>query len=1085
MLIPGPSYYAPDDFERQVNPFLTPYGVNVKNDIPMDSNPANLLKQVRALEYRYLKTANLKKDHPVTQGIPFLYLPLDFSYNYLRTYTMTKPSAEWTILAAGEPTCGSFQCKSVASGTPVPGVWAGEPPFLAVRPVGKGFLALFTTASRYFLYDACHWAFGEGFVLKEGNGLRLMTQLFEYVSQHRMELPPSAPIVRKVAQTPNVIGNIPVLQDRDGWRKYILDTHIPAGYGVRYYRNAGGLTDAEYSAKNGFGLLPEPDGSWVVRRTWMDIFHPTAASGRACDRKSFRYSFNRLDDTKMHRLGLLVWSTQKEGARDLEVSWINADGKEHVLKTLPLPRYDLRQGPRLEWIEIPAAAVRDGQLTLDFRRGAGGTGDFTLLSELWLLEEGAPATTAAELAARYDNPAFGIALQPENRVWRRGLIGARTGSATTAELAKAARESKLDFLAFTEDFQKLSPEAFTRLADECRKAEDASLQLLPGIVLTAEEGGSLRKDRPQRHSSITAYFAGPIRKLPVPAELENPHELFWKFFGGEYAGGTRTVANLKKPVSGKLSPYFQRFWRGMDLNETGALKLYGQLTADGYGPQPRFSGELHTAEDIRRAAASLRVELPTPPGEKPWLFLYASCVSTGPEFRQVSFSSDLMRDGEPGNGDVFRKSLWVNAALAVESRSPIKEISLWDGTRLLRRFRPNQTSVTLDESVRIDRQASLYWVVRAEDGSFAVTGSYSFIDERMRGNMCADNQNSICSVSRAPEAFVRDERELYLQHSYWHTGEAQGQLGVMRDARNLTPRVIETGIVQLCKYVQPMPLIEFADNREENHINSRMSIAFGSGEGNRIRYEFTMPDAAFQSSADLTAFRPSPDGDTSVLVELTVRAERDIAANSVRSLRLFSFGLMPSFPANWHYRVETAPGRFDDGMLSGTAKPITLPLATFGAVALTPNNLAEPVLLSLNKEPLEVRLDNVQFWNCRERLSVMLPETSWSKGETRKFTFVMQLVQSSVDSAKMLAALKSERLERGRAVSEVNAGMLKDSKFVIDFAAENGTAAWRHSGWRGRDPLPIRIAGLNPNWSALLVEDGTTHALPVDAGGTG
>ncbi|MDD3155697.1 MAG: hypothetical protein PHS41_12605, partial [Victivallaceae bacterium] len=207
VLIPGPSYYAPDDFERQVNPFLTPYGVNVKNDIPMDSNPANLLKQVRALEYRYLKTANLKKDHPVTQGIPFLYLPLDFSYNYLRTYTMTKPSAEWTILAAGEPTCGSFQRKSVASGAPVPGIWEGEPPFLAVRPVGKGFLALFTTASRYFLYDACHWAFGEGFVLKEGNGLRLMSQLFDYVSQHRGELPTSAPIVLKSASVPYVIGN--------------------------------------------------------------------------------------------------------------------------------------------------------------------------------------------------------------------------------------------------------------------------------------------------------------------------------------------------------------------------------------------------------------------------------------------------------------------------------------------------------------------------------------------------------------------------------------------------------------------------------------------------------------------------------------------------------------------------------------------------------------------------------------------------------------------------------------------------------------------------------------------------------------
>ena len=60
-----------------------------------------------------------------------------------------------------------------------------------------------------------------------------------------------------------------------------------------------------------------------------------------------------------------------------------------------------------------------------------------------------------------------------------------------------------------------------------------------------------------------------------------------------------------------------------------------------------------------------------------------------------------------------------------------------------------------------------------------IGGSSQLYSADYNGYMCADNQNSICSVSRAPEKFVRDERELYLQHSYWHTGQAQGQLGVM------------------------------------------------------------------------------------------------------------------------------------------------------------------------------------------------------------------------------------------------------------------------------------------------------------------
>ncbi len=1087
VLIPGPSYYTIDDFVRQVDPFLKPYGVGLCNEIPVDSNPDNTLTQVRALAYRYLKTTALDREHPVTRDIPFLYLPLDFSYNYMRTYTMTKPSPEWTVLVTGEETCGSAPHRSLAAGKPEAGTWKSKPPFLAVRPVGKGFLALFTTASRYFLYDAYHWAFGDGFVLNEGNGMKLMTQLFRFVSQHRADLPAGTPPVAAKPEEPRTRGNLPVIQDRNEWRKLVLDRLTPPGFGVRYYCDAGGLADGAFTAKRGCGVLPEPDRSWVVRRPWMDIFHPTAASARACDLRSFRYRFDRLAPNGEYRLGLLLWSTQKEGARDLDLGWTDADGNVHPLQTLPLPRYDREQGPRFETVAVPREAVSpSGTLTLDFSRGAGGDGSFSLLAELWLFEKGAAQPTAAELAARYDTPAFGIALQPEVRVWRNALFGAQPGRETVAELAAAARKSNLDLLVAVEEFDKLTPETLSRLAGECRDASDGQLQVQPGVRLTAAEAGPARRDRPQRNTPITAYFTGPLEKLPDAALLGNPYELFWKFFGGECSGGVRSVGNLPIPAEpGTLSPYFQRFWRGLDLDGGDRLKLYGELTAAGYGPQPRLSAVYRTGDEIREGAKSARVTFPTPPGEKPWPFLYASCVSTGPEFQLVSFSSDLTRDGEPGNGDIFREALWCAASLDVESKAKITDAILTDGVRELRHFRPNRTRFAVSEPVRVDRQTSLYWIVRAEDGTFAVTGSYSFVDERMRGNMCADNQNSICSVSRAPEKFVRDERELYLQHSYWHTGQAQGQLGVMRDARQLVPRVIESGIVQPCKYVRPMPRLELADGGAEDHTDSKMTIAAASGEGNRIRYEFQVPGGILSSRADLTAFRPSADGgDTAVLVELAVRAERDLAATEIASLELFSFGLMPPFPANWRYRVETAPGQFADGMLSGTKVPVTLPLAPFGAAALYPNNLAEPVLLSLNAEPLEVRLDTVNFWNCRERLTVLLPKSGWKKGEERKFSFVMQLTQTPVDTAPALAELKRERLERGATVTAVKQGTQNGSRFVLDFDADANAAAWSHAGWTGKDPLPLRIKGLNPNWSALLFTGKTAHALPLDNDGT-
>lgn len=1098
VMIPGPSYYGIDDFVQRVNPFLNRYGIGVCNDIPKDSNPANTLTQVRALAYRYLKTTALKSGHPVTEGIPHLYLPLDFSYSYVRTYTMTPPSPEWEILITGEESCGSFQRKSMVAGSPLPGIWKSRPPFLAVRPVGKGFLALFTTASRYFLYDACHWAFGDGLVLNEGNGLKLMTQLFRYVSRNRAEMP-QLPAVRKEEkpETP-VSGNLPVVQDRREWYEEVFRRFQPAGFGVRCYINSGGIADALYRNGRGFGALPEPDGSWPIRRTWMDIFHPTAASGRAADRKSFRYRFDRLDAGREYRLGLLVWSTQKEGARDLEVRWLDATGREHLLTTLSLPRYDLRQGPRFEVIALPADAVKSGRLILDFRCGRGGSGTFTLLSELWLFEKGAPQIDAEALIARFNTPAFGLFLLPEEKVWHRGLVGARSpetsGGEPVAELAKAARKSNLDFLVFTDEWRESSPEKFARLAEACAQVSTPDFQAIPGVSLAAAEAGTPRPDRPQRNRTIRAWFAGPIRRLPDADALKNPHELFWKFFGGEFAGGTRTVGNLEAPGRSELPPWYQRFWRGFNLvtlNEKGEIvdqaeELYRQLTAAGYGPQPRSMGIYRSKEEIRRAAGNWHLVIPAPPREAPWPFLYSSCVSSGPTFRQVSFASDLTRDGEPGNGDIFREELWTIATLKLTHTAPITDAILYSGNRVVRHFRPGRREVELTEPVRIDRQTSLYWVVKAADGTMAVTGSYSFTDERMRGSMCADNQNSICSVGRAPRNFIRDERELYLQHSYWHTGEAQGQLGVMRDARELVPRVIETGIVQLCKYVQPMPVLKLADGREENHLNSRMSIAAASGEGNRIRYEFSEPGCLLRSSVNLTAFRPDPAGDTTVLAELEITANREIAAGEIESLRLFSFGIMPSFPADWRYCAETAPGKFQSGQLSGSGKKILLPWAPRGIAALYPNNLAEPVLVSLNQEPLELVFDEAKLWNCRERLSVRLPRRAWKKNETMRFAFLFQLTQQPVDSREALVARKRQLLERGNSIEHLRQGKLTGTMFSLDFTAQERAAAWRHAGWNGRDPLPIRIRGLNPNWSALASWNGRElHPLPVDDGGTG
>jgi len=77
----------------------------------------------------------------------------------------------------------------------------------------------------------------------------------------------------------------------------------------------------------------------------------------------------------------------------------------------------------------------------------------------------------------------------------RGLLGARSalgsGKGSVAEYAAAAKAAGLDFLVFLEDSRSLTPARLDRLKAECREHSDASLRLLPGYVIDDNIGSHL------------------------------------------------------------------------------------------------------------------------------------------------------------------------------------------------------------------------------------------------------------------------------------------------------------------------------------------------------------------------------------------------------------------------------------------------------------------------------------------------------------------------------------------------------------------------------------------------------------------
>lgn len=68
-----------------------------------------------------------------------------------------------------------------------------------------------------------------------------------------------------------------------------------------------------------------------------------------------------------------------------------------------------------------------------------------------------------------------------------GVIGARTnlslGKASPAEWVAAAKQAKLHFIVFLEDFDKLTKENFTTLQAECARLSDATFQAYPGYTI--------------------------------------------------------------------------------------------------------------------------------------------------------------------------------------------------------------------------------------------------------------------------------------------------------------------------------------------------------------------------------------------------------------------------------------------------------------------------------------------------------------------------------------------------------------------------------------------------------------------------
>ena len=1084
VLIPAPSYYGGEDFIRQLNPWLSQFGAELLNEPPRD--PLNQRLITRVIGYRYLSTTNFVP-HAITEGVHQLWLPLDYTDSYVLTHTM-KVTSEWQVLVRGNPTCATHPLSDLSEGRKTPGTYRSAPPFLAVRPWGNGRFALFTTSSQYFVFDAYHWAFGDGFVMKEG-GERLMVNLLTWLAGNApartsAQLPAGA-------SSPTVQGNVPLCKDKAEWFKTVEQQFCPSRFSPVAYVDCGALSDLPYSRERGIGFTESR--SWPLRWTWSEIFHPTAANVRAFRMDPAAYRIDGLNPSRAYQVGLLRWAYEASADRPITVK----AGALVLAPSLETPRFIDKQGPAFSLLNIPAAAItQQGTLELSFSMAQGQTGGYSSLGELWLFESapGDPHPAFERLLAGQDSLQAGLNEPPSKLHAFRGLIGARStfsgGPSTVAALGQAARKAGYDFLAFTEDAARLDAKSLAALKQACTEASDETFRCLPGIRFSAKPPArSLRPDNPSTWGGVEGYVLQDIATLPPREDYDRPYDLYWSFLGGERSGGKSASPTLRTPLANAISPFYQRFWRGFDvftLSDAGtvsedARNLFADLVASGYGPFPRVSGTFQTPDAIGKVASNgWAVTIFADSLARVESFHYTSCIGNGPRFRDYHYSFDHAASGAPGDGLLFRDNAWIIMSADIEAPSAIDRVTLYSGRTQLRVWTPHQTRVQIQEPIRVARNHELWMRVHCVDGTEAMTGRYLAEDSRFLTAMCSDNQNTICSLAHPPCSFARDERDLYQSHSYWHTGEAAGQLGAMRRMSDIVPRVTETGIVQPVKRFNPCPVLFLEGGSVEDHNSAELRILGASSDYNQIEYRFDAPASHARSRVLITTFRPALSGDTVMLLETTLEAKTNLSFRTGRpGLRHLNIAPLRDLAPAWNYTYRSAAGRLVTRAFN-YAEPDRASvdtLAADGGVMVWPSDVGSLVVLSLDGISYDVDLRVLPSGVGREQVQLLTRPARLARGQIVTSRLLVVLHQGPVTGGAALDDLRAVYADVSGCVKTLGRGRLVDAAYALTVDAEGNAMQARLDTTGRSEPLPVALRGVNPHWPCGVADGQSLRLL--------
>jgi len=697
----------------------------------------------------------------------------------------------------------------------------------------------------------------------------------------------------------------------------------------------------------------------------------------------------------------------------------------------------------------------------------------------------------------------------------RGVIGAQTslgaGEGSVEDYARAAREAGLQFVVFLEEFSRLSPEDLKRLVRETEEQSTPDLQLYPGYWLETNTGNRI-------------FFFGPGLEAP-PSELIVDGRLNQQYEDpttGAYVDRWTPLidwAGHRMMGGGRVNigyfgfedrPHGQRVI-DLRLYSMLALRLYrdGALVEDNLeaylqsaaGTIPPVPVAVHL---LRSPGSLLRV------ANEDTGLTYAQAASVESLWDALRYADQyaapnvfagggprieawpLVRQFYTFAAERFvARAAWLPAPIRISSARGLKEIRIYDGTRLYRRF-------LLDGEREFERvlelpaspQRTLILVAEDVEGGRAVsTALRTWKGGGLAPIFCGDRINH-CDVNpilaKGPGSIEVDPTPR-IQAGYTWDGGPGGQRPLMRWMDALKPTLVSNLGVEGDHGFAQHPVLELADEgavRVRSVLDTRFAEGVPVVNAWRTFGPLGGPSRLFRAEATLTSFnRPTvgPHPDRYPGMATRSGATVSIFENDVRFLEDQTVESLLLFVQNWYsgpFPVVLVHGRGTEVIkrydLSPGKRPRDGPLLRtgdwIGVVGAEPSNLS----LHINRgAPLQLRFRGPT--DLSTSVFGLLDQATVTRDDVEHFELLSVVdpldeprrgLERVLEVIGYLAKPPGLEVPRGRIISPNGqtatvGGLLRVA--AVDGAATLGVG---RSASPINVPLPVRVSGLNPNWSA-------------------